>query len=91
VRRLHGAARRRRGSSCITPVRTAQNRKITTIEGLASGANLHPVQQAFVEENALQCGYCTSGMILRTVALLQATPKPTEAQIMEGLNGNLCR
>ncbi len=77
--------------SCITPVRTAQNRKITTIEGLATGTTLHQVQQAFLEENALQCGYCTAGMVLRTVALLQSNPKPTDAQIIEGLNGNLCR
>ena len=52
---------------------------------------LHPVQQAFVDEGAMQCGYCTPGMILRTVALLEKTPKPTEAQIVDGLNGNLCR
>jgi aerobic-type carbon monoxide dehydrogenase small subunit (CoxS/CutS family) len=77
--------------SCITPVRTAQNRKITTIEGLAAGTALHPVQQAFIEENAMQCGYCTAGMVLRTVALLQSNPNPTDAQIIEGLNGNLCR
>jgi aerobic-type carbon monoxide dehydrogenase small subunit (CoxS/CutS family) len=77
--------------SCITPVRTVGGRKITTIEGLANGATLHPVQQAFVEENAVQCGYCTPGMVLRTVALLQTNPKPTDAQIIEGLNGNLCR
>jgi carbon-monoxide dehydrogenase small subunit len=77
--------------SCITPVRTAQDRKITTIEGLAGGTTLHPVQQAFLEENALQCGYCTAGMVLRTVVLLQSNPTPTDAQIIEGLNGNLCR
>jgi aerobic-type carbon monoxide dehydrogenase small subunit (CoxS/CutS family) len=77
--------------SCITPVRSAQDRKVTTIEGLAQGANLHPVQQAFVEENGMQCGYCTPGMVLRTVALLQSNPQPTDAQIIEGLNGHLCR
>ncbi len=77
--------------SCITPVRTAQNRKITTIEGLADAPALHPVQQAFLEETALQCGYCTAGMIMRTVALLQTYPNPTDAQIVEGLNGNICR
>jgi aerobic-type carbon monoxide dehydrogenase small subunit (CoxS/CutS family) len=77
--------------SCLTPVRTAQGRAIVTIEGLAQGARLHPVQQAFVDEGAMQCGYCTPGMVLRTVALLKAHPKPTEAQIVEGLNGNLCR
>jgi aerobic-type carbon monoxide dehydrogenase small subunit (CoxS/CutS family) len=77
--------------SCITPVRTAGGRKITTIEGLSTGTALHPVQQAFVEENAMQCGYCTPGMVMRTVALLQTNPKPTDAQIVDGLNGNLCR
>jgi aerobic-type carbon monoxide dehydrogenase small subunit (CoxS/CutS family) len=77
--------------SCITPVRTVGSKKITTIEGLSTGATLHPVQQAFVEENAMQCGYCTPGMVMRTVALLQANPKPTDEQIVDGLNGNLCR
>jgi aerobic-type carbon monoxide dehydrogenase small subunit (CoxS/CutS family) len=77
--------------SCITPVRTVGSKKITTIEGLSTGATLHPVQQAFVEENAIQCGYCTPGMVMRTVALLQTNPKPTDEQIVEGLNGNLCR
>jgi aerobic-type carbon monoxide dehydrogenase small subunit (CoxS/CutS family) len=76
--------------SCITPIRTLEGRKITTIEGLAAGP-LHPVQQAFIDENAMQCGYCTPGMVLRTVALLENNPKPTDAQIVEGLNGNLCR
>ena len=77
--------------SCNTPVRAAGGKKITTIEGLSTGATLHPVQQAFLDDNALQCGYCTPGMVMRTVALLQANPKPTDAQIVEGLNGNLCR
>ncbi len=77
--------------SCVTPVSSAQGRKIVTIEGLAQNGKLHPVQQAFLDEGAMQCGYCTPGMILRTVALLAAHPKPTGAQIVEGLNGNLCR
>ncbi|HVX66870.1 MAG TPA: (2Fe-2S)-binding protein [Bryobacteraceae bacterium] len=77
--------------SCITPVRTAQDRNVTTIEGLAAGPALHPVQQAFLDENAFQCGYCTAGMVLRTAALLQSNPRPTDAQIVEGLNGHLCR
>ncbi len=77
--------------SCITPVRMAQGRKLVTIEGLSNGERLHPVQQAFLEEGAMQCGYCTSGMILRTVALLDHNPKPSEAQIIEELNGSLCR
>ena len=78
-------------ASCVTPVRTAAGKKVTTIEGLAASGKLHPVQQAFIEESAMQCGYCTPGMVLRTVTLLEATPKPTEAQIEEALNGSLCR
>jgi len=77
--------------SCVTPVGAAEGRRIVTIEGLAEGGKLHAVQQAFLDEGALQCGYCTPGMILETVALLRIHPKPTDAQIVEGLNGNLCR
>lgn len=77
--------------TCVTPVRNAEGRKIVTIEGLAAGGRLHPVQQAFLDKDALQCGYCTSGMILTAAALLQRTPQPTEMQIVEGMNGNLCR
>jgi aerobic carbon-monoxide dehydrogenase small subunit len=77
--------------SCITPIRAAEGRAIVTIEGLARNGELHPVQQAFLEEGAMQCGYCTPGMVLQTVALLQANPKPSDAQIVEGLNGHLCR
>ena len=78
-------------SSCVTPARMAEGKRIVTIEGLASGERLHPVQQAFLDEDAMQCGYCTPGMIMRTVSLLESNPKPTDAQIVEGLNGNLCR
>jgi aerobic-type carbon monoxide dehydrogenase small subunit (CoxS/CutS family) len=78
-------------SSCITPLKTAAGRQVRTIESLESNGKLHPVQQAFVDEGAMQCGYCTPGMILRTVALLEKTPKPTQAQIADGLNGSLCR
>jgi aerobic-type carbon monoxide dehydrogenase small subunit (CoxS/CutS family) len=78
-------------SSCITPVRMAEGRKIVTIEGLAANGKLHPAQQAFLDEGAMQCGYCTPGMIMRTAALLETHPKPTEAQIVEALNGNVCR
>lgn len=77
--------------SCITPVALADNKKITTIEGLAEGDRLHPVQQAFLDEGAIQCGYCTPGMILSTVALLNENPQPTDDQIVEWMNGNLCR
>lgn len=78
-------------TSCLTPVRVAAGKKVVTIEGLSENGHMHEVQQAFVEEAAMQCGYCTPGMILRTTALLQAHPNPTDAQIREGLNGNLCR
>jgi aerobic-type carbon monoxide dehydrogenase small subunit (CoxS/CutS family) len=77
--------------SCVTPVRAAAGKNVLTIEGLSEGERLHKVQQAFLDEGAMQCGYCTPGMILRTVALLETNPKPTEKQIVEALDGNLCR
>lgn len=81
----------RAAPSCITPVRAAGGKSITTIEGLSAGEALHPVQRAFASEGALQCGYCTPGMILTAAALLERTPHPTHEQIVEGMNGNLCR
>jgi len=77
--------------SCVTPVGEAVGRSITTIEGLADGERLHPVQEAFLEAGAFQCGYCTPGMILSVVALLSRTPHPTDAEVRAGLDGNLCR
>ena len=77
--------------SCITPVSAAEKANITTIEGLEKNGTLSPVQQAFVEEGAFQCGYCTSGMVLRATALLRETPHPTEEQIVTYMNGNICR
>ncbi|MFN7921757.1 MAG: (2Fe-2S)-binding protein [Bryobacteraceae bacterium] len=77
--------------SCVTPVRAAASKTVVTIEGLASGEKLHPVQQAFLDEGAMQCGYCVPGMILTAAALLERNPHPSEAQIIEGMNGNLCR
>jgi len=77
--------------SCRTQVSAAAGKKITTIEGLARGDALHPVQKAFVQAEALQCGYCTPGMILSAVALLEHTPKPTEKQIVRYMDGNICR
>jgi len=77
--------------SCITPVAQADKKAITTIEGLATGDSLHPVQEAFLAEDAAQCGYCTSGMILTAVALLEKTPHPTDEEIEEWMNINLCR
>jgi aerobic-type carbon monoxide dehydrogenase small subunit (CoxS/CutS family) len=77
--------------SCLLPVSAVGGKSVTTIEGLASGDALHPVQEAFLEEGALQCGYCTSGMILGAVALLRAKPRPTDEEIVAGMNGHLCR
>ena len=78
-------------TSCLTPAKQASGRKITTIEGLAPNGNLHAVQQAFIEKGAMQCGYCTPGMILTTVALLEKNPHPSQEQVVEWMNGNLCR
>ena len=79
-------------TSCTTEVRMAAGKSVTTIEGLATSAGkLHPVQEAFIENSAMQCGYCTPGMVLRTAVLLKTNPKPTGAQIVESLNGSLCR
>jgi aerobic-type carbon monoxide dehydrogenase small subunit (CoxS/CutS family) len=78
--------------SCVSPVSTLQGKKITTIEGLAAAPGaLHRVQQAFAEHDAMQCGYCTAGMIMSAVALLSRQPDPTEEQIIRGMNGNICR
>ena len=77
--------------SCVTPVSAAQNKPVTTIEGLGNTKKMHKVQQAFVDEQAVQCGYCINGMIMTTKALLDKNPKPTDAQIKESLAGNLCR
>jgi aerobic-type carbon monoxide dehydrogenase small subunit (CoxS/CutS family) len=77
--------------SCQTDLDQVQGRKVETIEGLANGGALHPVQDAFVKEDAMQCGYCIPGMIMTTVGLLRRNPSPTRQQIVESLNGNLCR
>ena len=77
--------------SCITRVASVSGQQITTIEGLAKGERLHPVQQAFLDEGAMQCAYCTSGMIMSAVALLQANTAPSEKQIVDFMDGNVCR
>ena len=77
--------------SCRTAASKANGKSLVTIEGLASGQTLHPMQQAFLEAGAFQCGYCTAGMIITAVGLLRENPKPSDAQIVEGMNGNLCR
>jgi len=77
--------------SCITRVGAVSQKQITTIEGLAIGEQLHPVQEAFLEAGAMQCGYCTSGMIMSAVALLKRTPQPKENEIIAFMDGNVCR
>ena len=77
--------------SCTMFALQAEGKNLTTIEGMAKGDQLHPIQQAFWDEHGLQCGYCTPGMLLTAYALLQHQPNPTEADIREGLSGNLCR
>ncbi len=84
---LAGSPRR----SCITPVGEAARKPITTIEGLEKDGQLHPVQQAFLDENVMQCGYCTSGMIMATVGLLTVHPEPADEEITHYLQGNICR
>lgn len=81
----------KRTHSCQTPVKDAAGKTITTIEGLAANGRLHPVQEAFLAEGAMQCGYCTAGMIMSSVALLQTSPHPSDEEILEWINGNLCR
>jgi aerobic-type carbon monoxide dehydrogenase small subunit (CoxS/CutS family) len=77
--------------SCITHVRTLEGRAITTIEGLERDGRLHPVQEAVLAHEALQCGYCTPGMIMAAVGLLAERPQPTDAEIVRGMDGNICR
>jgi len=77
--------------SCITPVANVDKQTILTIEGLASGDKLHPVQEAFLAEGAFQCGYCSAGMIMAVTGLVNDKPNPTEAEIMTRMQGHLCR
>ena len=76
--------------SCVLPVGNVEE-EVTTVEGLGSAAKPHPLQEAFISEQAVQCGYCINGMIMTAAALLQKVPKPTERQIREALDNNLCR
>jgi carbon-monoxide dehydrogenase small subunit len=78
-------------NSCLVLATEADGREITTIEGLADGDKLHPIQQAFVDHGGLQCGFCTPGMIMSAKALLDENPHPTEEEIKQGIAGNLCR
>ena len=77
--------------SCRAPVSSVEGKSVQTIEGLARGDALHPVQEAFLEGGAFQCGYCTAGMIMTAVAFLADKPKPTDAEIASGMNRNICR
>lgn len=77
--------------SCLTPVQAVAGQEVTTIEGLGSPEHPHPLQAAFIEEQAAQCGYCTPGIVMTATAFLARTPRPTEAQIKEALAGALCR
>jgi aerobic-type carbon monoxide dehydrogenase small subunit (CoxS/CutS family) len=77
--------------SCITPVGKVANKQITTIEGLEKDGQLHPLQEAFLKADAMQCGYCTPGMIMSGVALLSKNAKPTREEIVQHINGNICR
>jgi carbon-monoxide dehydrogenase small subunit len=77
--------------SCTVLAVQADQAKVTTVEGLAAGGELHPLQAAFKEEHGLQCGFCTPGMLMTAIALLEAEPDPSDARIREGISGNLCR
>lgn len=77
--------------ACLVLARQAEGREVITVEGIADGADLHPVQAAFIEHGAVQCGFCTPGLIVAAHALLSANPSPTDAEIRESLAGNICR
>ena len=92
MRRLHGSAGWR--ARAILPhalSKPREGKQVTTIESLAQNGRLHPVQQAFMDADALQCGYCTTGMIMSSVGLLKKKPNPTDTEIRAGLQGNVCR
>ncbi|MGC8817134.1 MAG: (2Fe-2S)-binding protein [Candidatus Hadarchaeum sp.] len=78
-------------TSCLVLAASAEGRKIVTIEGISSEGKLHPLQEAFIEEGAIQCGYCTPGMILAAKAFLERNPNPTEEEVRRAIDGNLCR
>jgi aerobic-type carbon monoxide dehydrogenase small subunit (CoxS/CutS family) len=84
---INGASAR----SCITRVIDVEGKQITTIEGLAQNGALHPLQEAFIQADAMQCGYCTPGMIISSAALLRKNPHPTEVEIQHAMEGNVCR
>ena len=77
--------------SCVTPVKDVGGKEVVTIEGLARGGELHPVQKAFMEHDGFQCGFCTPGMVLQAVGLLRKNPRPSRAEILKSMEDNLCR
>ena len=77
--------------SCVTPVKEISGKEVLTIEGLSAGGKLHPLQKAFMEHDALQCGYCTPGMIMNAYSFLRKNPRPTTTDIIRGMDENLCR
>lgn len=79
------------GRSCVTTIGSVKGREVVTIEGLSNGENLHPMQKAFINHEAIQCGFCTPGMVLSAVSLLNEKPNPSESEIITAMNGNLCR
>lgn len=81
----------RAARSCLTPAASVGGKQITTIEGLERNGDLHPLQEAFLAADAMQCGYCTAGMIMSGVGLLKKTPNPTDAEILRAMEGNVCR
>ena len=78
-------------NSCLVPALECEGSEVVTIEGLGANGKVHPIQKAFVDHGAIQCGFCTPGMIMATYALLEANPSPTEEEVKRGLEGNLCR
>jgi aerobic-type carbon monoxide dehydrogenase small subunit (CoxS/CutS family) len=82
---------RKAARSCLLTAREVQDKEVLTIEGLEQNGQLHPLQKAFMEHDALQCGFCTPGMILTAASLLQTNPRPTDGQIIAGMEQNLCR
>lgn len=81
----------RAARSCVVPVRSIKGKEVVTIEGLAKNGKLHPIQEAFVKHNALQCGFCTPGMILNAYSFLLRNPRPTREEIIQNMDYNLCR
>ncbi len=91
LRRLHGPPGRQSGRACVTPLSAAERKEVRTIEGLAEGDTLHPVQQTFIDEQVPQCGWCMSGQIMAAAALLDQNPQPSEDEIVETMSANYCR